>query len=252
MSIVLVPPADSSQELVRTLGSAGARCITWPGLLIEPPADASPLREAIENLFGYDWVVLKNLRAASYFLQALRQQRSPDALDTLRVAAVGQITFEKAAGFQIHVDIALERFATAEIYDAVQSYVGDKESTRLNILSPSANVTREAFEEQFAAGGARVDSVAAYQTTPDSIQLTRLKALLAADSVDRVVFTSTAQLDEFACVFDTDDLGRLLSGIQVACLDQEIATIARRFGLSESVWPPQASFDSLAELVNSS
>jgi len=251
MSTVLVS-ADSSQELVRTLERAGARCLAWPGLLIEPPADASPLREAIENLFGYDWVVLKNLRAANYFLQALRQQRTPDALDTLRVVAVGQITSEKAAEFQIHVDIALERFATAEIYDAVQSYVGNKESTRLNILSPSANVIREAFEEQFAAGGARVDSVAAYQTTPDSIQLTKLKALLTGDSVDQIVFTSTAQLDEFAGVFDTDDLGRLLGGISVACLDQEIATIARRFGLSESVWPPQASFDSLADLVNSS
>ena len=116
MSTVLVSPADSIQELVRTLESAGARCITWPGLLIEPPDDASPLREAIENLFGYDWVVLKNLRAANYFLQALRQQRTPDALDTLRVVAVGQITSEKGAEFQIHVDIALERFATAEVF----------------------------------------------------------------------------------------------------------------------------------------
>ena len=111
---------------------------------------------------------------------------------------------------------------------------------------------REAFEEQFAAGGARVDSVVAYQTTPDSIQLTKLKALLTGEAVDRIVFTSTAHLDEFACVFDTDDLGRLLSGIPVACLDQETATIARKFGLSEAVWPPQASFDSLADLVNSS
>jgi uroporphyrinogen-III synthase len=250
MSTVLVSPADSSQALVRTLDSAGARCLTWPALLIEPPDDTSPLGEAIENLFGYDWLILKNVRSAEYFLKALQQQRAPDALDTLRVVALGQSTSEKAAEFQVHVDIAFERFANAEIYDAVQSYVGDK-GARLNILAPSANVIRESFEEQFAAGGARVDSIAAYRTTSDSIQLTKIKALLTGEAIDCAVFTSTAEFDELACVFDTDDLARFLRQVTIICADQSTAQAASDFGLRQTLVPAEPSMDEVANLIKS-
>jgi len=249
MATVLVSSIEPNAILREALKCAGARCITWPRLYIDAPKDDSRLAEAIGNLFGYDWVILKNLRAAHYFLRALQQQHSPDALDTTRVLAVGQITAEQAIELQIHVDIALDRFATAEICDSVRSYVTDNDVARLNILSPSAQVTRETFEEQFEAAGARIDSVATYQTTPDFDHLVRLKALLAGEAIDCVVFTSADEIDEFAAVFDTDDLLRLLSAVSVICLDGPIAKAAKRFGLSQTIIPSRPSFEAVADLI---
>ncbi|HYX29523.1 MAG TPA: uroporphyrinogen-III synthase [Pyrinomonadaceae bacterium] len=248
MTGVLISPRDSNRPLVGALENSDSRCITWPRLCIDAPRDDARLIEAIEHLFGYDWVILKNLRAAHYFLKAL-QQHSPDPLDSLRVLAVGQTTAEKLAELQNHVDIVLERFATSEIYDAVRRYVGDDESTRLNILVPGANVFREAFEEQFAAAGARVDSVAAYQTTPDLDHLTRLKALLAGEAIDYVVFACADEIDELAAVFDINDLQRVLGAVSVVCLDESIVKAAKLFGLAKVIAPSRPSFEAVTDLI---
>ena len=248
MTSVLISPGHSNRTLASALQNLDTRCLTWPRLYIDAPRDDAHLSEALENLFGYDWVILKNLHAADYFLRAFRQ-RSPDALDTSRVLAVGQITAERAAELQIHVDIVLERFAAAEIYDAVRKYVGDDESARLNVLVPSASVIREAFEEQFEAAGARVDSVTTYQTTPDFDQLTRLKALLAGEAIDYVVFTSADEIDEFAAVFDTDDLPRVLGAVSIICLDESMVKAAKRFGLSQAIAPSRPSSEAVAHLI---
>ena len=125
-------------------------------------------------------------QAAEYFLRAFLQSYPAEALDTSRVVAVGANTAAKAGEFRIHVDIALERFATGDIYDAIKSYVGDNDCARLNLLVPSAKLIREAFEEQFEAAGARVDSVAAYRTTSGQAEEARsdLESLAANDFSD--------------------------------------------------------------------
>ena len=249
MSTVLVSPADPNRDLSATLERSGIRCIRSPRLQVGTPCDGSQLRDAIENIFGYDWLILKNPRAAEYFVHSFLADHRQDELDELRILTIGSETTDQANRFQIHVDIAIERFAIDTVCEALKDYVGDVEPARLNVLVPNANISRELFEEQLEAGGARVDSVAAYRTCSNADELTKLKALLAGGGIDGVTFSSASSIDEFACVFDTDDLPRLLQGVEVFCADHLTMPAANEFGLSRTLMPSAPSAESLADLI---
>src|SRR5215831_1061770 len=141
---ILTSPFD--HELAAALERSGARVSIWPPVKMSAPADDSSMREAIENLFGYDWLILKNLRAAEYFLRAFFLKHNAEELDELRVLTIGSPAAEKFTESQLHVDIMLEEFRHGSIYAEIESYVGDSAAlSRHNLLVPSANITVESF-----------------------------------------------------------------------------------------------------------
>lgn len=248
---VLVSPSD--RELATALERSGARVSLWPQAEIDALAEDAALQEAIENLFGYDWLILKNARAAEYFLRAFFLKHRTEELDELRVLTIGTQTAEKLAQAQVHVDIALEEFLPAAVYREIESYVsqgGDSASlSRQNLLVPSASIITESFEDSFLNAGARVDGVAAYQTCAERRELIRLRTLLTGGGIDFVAFTGTLAIAEFAELFDTDDLGRALAGIKVVCLDQATSDLARKYGLSEMLVPSKSSIAALVQMI---
>jgi uroporphyrinogen III methyltransferase / synthase len=250
MISVLIPPDSSNHALAIELENSGARVFTWPGLEINAPVDDSHFRDAIENIFGYDWLIFKNARAAEHFMRGFLEARPLEELDDLRVLAIGADSTETMSEFHVHLDITLERFATGRVFDEIQSYVGDGGIARLNILVPSARLRREIFEDQLANAGGRVDSVAAYRTCAEPDQLARLTALFAGGGIDCVTFTSASAVDQFACLFDTDDLLRLLNGVTVVCVDQATAGAAKEFGLAHAPIPSKPTPKHLADLIH--
>ena len=250
MISVLIPPDSSNPALAVQLENSGARVYKWPGLEINAPLDDSKFRDAIENVFGYDWLIFKNARASEHFMRSFLEARPLAELDDLRVLTIGADSTEKTSEFHVHVDITVERFATDRVFDEIQSYVGENGAAHLNILVPSANIHREFFADQLAEAGARVDLVAAYRTCAYPDQLARLTALFAGGGIDGVTFTSASAIDQFACLFDTDDLPRLLNGVLVLCVDQATASTAREFGLAHTLMPSKLSEPQLSDFIH--
>src|SRR5215468_12077882 len=80
-------------EIAPALREHGFNVITWPGVLILPPQSFAMLDEAIENLFGYDWLIFVNEDAAHFFLERFAKQgHDISELDSLRVCAIGEKT----------------------------------------------------------------------------------------------------------------------------------------------------------------
>jgi uroporphyrinogen-III synthase len=242
MISVLLSPYVADRELATSLERAGARVWAWPELAIDNPDNEASLSEAISNLFGYDWLILKHAQAADYFLRRFLTEHQPEELEALRVLTIGPEAAEKASELHVHVDIALDRFSNARLFSEIDSYCDNLQSlARLNFLVPSASVTREHFEQQLEDAGARVDSVATYRTCSDGTKLTELRTLLIGGAVDCLAFTNPSAISEFAALFDTDDLGRLLAGVAIACRDTATNAAANEFGLTETLRPSDAS-----------
>ena len=250
MISVLLSPSEADRELAAPLEKSGARVWTWPALAIDEPGDDSSLSEAINNLFGYDWLILKNAHAADYFLGSFLRDHQPEELEELRVLTIGSEAAEKASARRVHVDITLDRFANAKLYSEIESYCENRESlARLNFLVPSASVTRERFEQELEDAGGRVDSVNAYQTCSDDRHLAQIKALLAGGGIDCVSFAKPSAISEFAELFDTDDLARLLAGVTIAGRDEATRAVAIEFGLTETLRPLEPSVRALVNLI---
>src|ERR1044071_9623465 len=70
-TIVITRARAQSAEFVAELERLGARVISCPTIEIVEPESYALLDEAIENLYGYDWLIFTSVNGVDYFLRRL-------------------------------------------------------------------------------------------------------------------------------------------------------------------------------------
>ncbi|HEX8556880.1 MAG TPA: uroporphyrinogen-III synthase [Pyrinomonadaceae bacterium] len=251
-TVLITRARAQAAEFAAELESYGARVVACPTIEIVPPASYAQLDEAIDNLFGYDWLLLTSANAAEHFLARLEASgKDVSELDGLRVCAIGEATAERLVAAHVHVDLVPEKSRAEGVFDALEIYLGGRAQFEgLNFLLPRAAVARDFLPRALEAAGARVDVVEAYRTVrPETTERARAEALLVGGGVDCVTFTSPSTVHNFAQLFDTRDLRPLLPGVRVACIGAVTAEAAAEYGLRADVAPAEASARALARAV---
>jgi uroporphyrinogen III methyltransferase/synthase len=251
-TIIITRALAQSAEFASELERLGARVISCPTIEIVEPESFAPLDEAIENLYGYDWLVFTSVNGVDFFLRRLEKlghERS--GLDELRVCAIGEATAVRLREAQVHVDVVPEHFKAEGVYNAIESYVGGSAAlNRLNFLIPRAAVARDYLPRTLEEAGARVDVVPAYRTVrPHTQQRGRVEAMLAGGAVDCITFTSSSTVTNFAQLFDTTDLSQLLAGVHVACIGDITAATAAEFNLRTHIMPKEYTVPALTRVI---
>jgi uroporphyrinogen III methyltransferase/synthase len=234
------------------LESFGARVVACPTIEIAPPPSYAQLDEAIDHLFGYDWLVLTSTNAVEHFLARLEALgKDVSELDGLRVCAIGEATTEQLVAAHVHVDVVPEKSRAEGVFAALESYLGGREHFEgLNFLMPRAAVARDFLPRAIVEAGARVDVVTAYLTVrPETTHRARTEALLVGGGVDCVTFTSPSTVKNFAQLFDTRDLRPLLEGVRVACIGGVTAETVSEYGLRADIVPAESNARALARAV---
>ena len=253
-TILIAPDDAQTRELTVELTRHGARVIAWPKIEIIDPESFAALDEAIQNLFGYDWLVFANPNAAGFFLRRLQNLgHEISELDALRVCALDDATRQQLEESQVHVDLVPETFATDGVMAALETYNGGRESLRgLNFLLPRAAISRDYLRQALEDAGARVDVVSAYRTAGShNSELVQLSVLLEGGGIDCLVFTSPANLRAFSQALDTNDLVRLLKEVAVVCVGPATADAATEFGLRAEITLAQSPNPELARAIES-
>lgn len=248
---VLIAPSVAG-ELATELEHRGARILTWPKLDPGHLANYASLDEAIENLFGYDWIIFRNFNAADFFLRRFQELgRDISVLDALRVCAIGEATTKRLDEAQVHIDVNPDRLSSEAAFTAIETYVGGRDSFGgLNFLIPRAAISRDSLARTIEDAGARVDEVTTYRTcSADNADLAQIKGLLTGGGIDCVAFAAPAEVLELAVVFDTNDLNRLLQGTAVACIDESTTKTATEFGVHGDSWPTETTIEALAQAI---
>src|SRR5215212_8967003 len=92
-TVVITRARAQSAEFVAELERLGARVVGCPTIEIVEPESFAPLDEAIENLYGYDWLILTSVNGVDHFLRRLEKLgHDRSELDELRVCAIGEAT----------------------------------------------------------------------------------------------------------------------------------------------------------------
>jgi uroporphyrinogen III methyltransferase/synthase len=251
-TIVITRARAQAQEFAAELERYGARVVECPVIEIVEPESYGPLDEAIDNLYGYDWLIFTSVNGVDHFLrrfQALGHDVSE--LDELKVCAIGTATADRLRDWFIHVDVIPDQFKAEGIFAALASYAGGRENLRgSNFLIPRAAVARDYLPRALEEAGARVDVVAAYRTVrPQTTSRAALEALLVGGGVDCVTFTSSSTVVNFAQLFDTTDLGPLLDGVTIACIGDITASAAAEYGLRVDIQPAEYTTRALARAI---
>ena len=251
-TVILTRARAQASEFAAKLEGYGARVVACPVIEIVEPESYAPLDEAIENLFGYDWLVFTSTNGVEHFLRRLAARGlDVSELDELRVCAIGAATAERLGEAHVHVDVVPEQFKAEGVYAALESFVGGREElSQKNFLIPRAAVARDYLPRALEEAGARVDVVAAYRTVrPETTERARVEAMLVGGAVDCITFTSSSTVTNFAQLFDTTDLGELLSGVTVACIGDITATTAADYGLQTDIQPAEFTTNALARAI---
>jgi uroporphyrinogen III methyltransferase/synthase len=250
-TIVITRARPQADEFVSELERFGARTIICPTIEISAPESYDRLDEAIDHLFGYDWLVFTSVNGVDYFLRRLQTAgHDVSKLDELKVCAIGDATAEKLRVAHIHVDVVPNEFKAEGVFDALVQYLGGTEALDgLNFLIPRAAVARDFLPKALAGAGARVDVVAAYRSVlPDNVDRGRIAAMLTG-SADCIAFTSSSTVKNLAQLFDTQDLSEVLAGITVACIGDITAQTATEHGLQTEIQPDQFTIPALAQAI---
>jgi uroporphyrinogen III methyltransferase/synthase len=251
-AVMITRAREQAAEFASALERYGARVVYCPTIEIAPPESYAALDEAVENLFGYDWLVFTSANAVEHFMRRLEAAgKDVSELDELRVCAVGDATAGRLADARVHVDLVPQKFQAEGVFTALENFLGGRAALAgLNFLLPRAAAARDFLPRALEAAGARADCVTAYRTVrPETTGRARVEALLVGGGVDCVTFTSSSTVHNFAQLFDTRDLRPLLSGVRVACIGEVTARTAAEYGLRTDILPSESTAPSLARAV---
>lgn len=250
-TVVITRAQSQAEEFVTELERFGADVVLCPTIEIRELESYSRLDEAIEHLYGYDWLIFTSVNGVDYFFRRFKAGgRETSDLDELKVCAIGEATAEKLRELHVHVDVVPEEFKAEGVYSALERFIGGTENLAgLNVLIPRASVARDFLPQALEKAGARVDVVPAYRTAlPEDIDRGRVAAMLSGGA-DCIAFTSSSTVKNLALLFDTQDLSTALSGVVIACIGDITTTTAADFGLQVKIQPEQFTIPSLARAI---
>ena len=250
-TVVVTRAAAQAGEFVAELETYGAKVIICPTIEIAEPESYERLDEAIDHLYGYDWIIFTSANAIDFFLRRLKTRGvNAEELDEIKVCAIGQASADKLRDAHVHVDVIPTEAKAEGVFAALSEFVGGNEQLQgLNILIPRAAVGRDYLPKSLEAAGARVDVVTAYRTVvPEHLDRGRLSAMLAG-SADCIAFTSSSTVKNLALLFDTHDLSKILGCLVIACIGDVTAATAAEYGLQVHVQPAQSTVKDLARAI---
>jgi hydroxymethylbilane synthase len=208
------PQAAVLADALTALGAAAIRC---PVIAIEPLA-VDPA--ALQDLGGYDWVVLTSANGVDRLRELLRKAHRHFPAG-LKVAAIGSETAARADEAGMAPTVVPQRFIAEEVADALSAVM----TPGVRILLPRAAGARDVLPEQLRSRGAQVDVLETYRAVPPADVRPRLAACLP--DVDMVTFTSSSTVRHFVDAL----AGALPDRVIVACIGPITAQTARELGL---------------------
>jgi uroporphyrinogen III methyltransferase/synthase len=250
-TIVITRAQNQAAEFVTELEQYGAKVLLCPTIEIRELESYERLDEAIEHLYGYDWLIFTSVNGVEHFFKRLEAgDRDASDLDELKVCAIGEATAERLRDLHVHVDVIPEEFKAEGVFAALERFVGGKAALRnLNVLIPRASVARDYLPKALEQAGARVDVVPVYRTSlPQNLDRGRVAAMLSG-SGDCIAFTSSSTVRNLARLFDTQDLSEALAGVVIACIGDITATTAVDYGLEVKIQPQEFTIPALARAI---
>ena len=250
-TIVVTRASSQAGDFINALEGFGATVISCPTIEIAEPESYERLDEAIDHLYGYDWIIFTSANGVEYFLRRLLTRGvGIEELDEVKVCAIGEATADKLRDAHVHVDLIPAQAKAEGVFAALSEFAGGHEQINgLNVLIPRAAVGRDYLPKSLAEAGARVDVVNAYRTVvPENLDRGRLSAMLAG-SADCMAFMSSSSVKNLALLFDTHDLEEKLRGLAIACIGDVTAATAVDYGLRVDIQPDETTSTALANAI---
>lgn len=240
--IVVTRATEQAPALSGRLRELGAEVFEVPAVRIAR-LDLDPLREALEELSGYDWLVFTSRNGVTLFWeQLLVSGRDARSLAGLRIAAVGAATAGALLEHGIAVDVIPERFVAEGLIDALRER-GDVGGAR--VLHVGAEGARDVLRVGLEELGTDVTLLPVYRSVPQPEGAENLRAALEHGEVGLVTLTSASAVTGLIDAVGED----AARGVSAASIGPITSEAARNAGLDVAIEATESTIDGLVDAI---
>lgn len=241
--VVVTRAREQASELKRLLEDSGAQVLQFPTIEIAPPLSFESLDRAVDE--RYDWLIFTSQNGvAAYFERLFLRGKDVRALAGTKIAAVGQSTAADLRTRGIAPDVIPERFISTELLPLLAE---DQHGIRTAVIR--AETGNDDLLTELRRRGGEVDLAVAYRNLAADIDLEELHALIEADAIDAVTFTSASTVDHFLAKLTDEERTRILQHATIASIGETTSAAIRRYGKEPDVVAKNATIQDLHDAV---
>ena len=241
VGVLVTRPRPQVETLVSGLEALGAEVHVHPVIEIVPPEDDAPLRAALADLDGFDWIVLTSTNAVEAVVSV---RPRPWPAGGCRVGVVGAATRRALESRGIQADLVPPEFTAEGLARSLVDLLGGSlEGCR--ILFPRAREGRETLPRVLGRHGAHVHVVEAYRTVPCGHEKPALEACLSQGRIRVLTFASPSAVRAFDELAGTD----ATRAIGAVCIGPITAQEARTLGYRVLAVPSDHTAEGLIDAI---
>lgn len=215
--------------------------VAIPLLAFQPVQDGARLKELLEKLDSYDWLIFTSNTTVETFFAILPEQKKIRA----RVAAIGEKTAKALEEKGIHVQFIPTEYVAEGFVKEFLPMVGSGEK----VLIPKGNLARDVIASSLREKGVIADEVTIYETYFPGESRKELLETLKSQRLDILCFTSPSTVDHFMSVVDEYGLRENIRDCVIACIGPIARQRAEKHGLKVNVMPDVYTVPKLIDAV---
>lgn len=207
--------------------------------------DLDGLRDAIEQIASYEWVVFSSPDAVAIFWdQLVLAGRDTRALATAKVACVDPATAASLLDHGITVDVVQDKFEPTALLDVLSEHA---DIPGASLLYVAEDATAESFGRDLEQAGAVVTSLALYREIPIEKPMERFRRTMGDRHSAVVVAMSPGAAEDYVRAAGEHAIG----SVPAAAYDAATAAVLRDAGIEVVIEPSRPSADALVEAIRS-
>ena len=193
--IVVTRTRKQAGALSFELDALGADVMELPTIRIEPPKDVRSFAELVQDSHAYDWIVFTSPNGVNAFFDMFyKLYEDAREIGGVRIAAGGPATAQRVKEFRLQVDLMPEDYVAESI---VKAFKKECSIEHLRVLLVRPEVARDVVAVELMKQGAIVDEALAYQTVPETNDVSGGIAKFKAEGADMITFTSSSTVENF-------------------------------------------------------
>lgn len=232
--ILVTRSQHQSHELSEKIMDLGGEPVEFPLIRLIPPRNDQPLKQALQRLSDFDWVIFTSVNGVQFFFDYLRQMKIDiRKLANAKLVAVGK----KTADALIERGLLVEQIPQAYYAEALVEHLRPIVRAGEKVLIPRTNIARSLIPDQLSQMGCQVEAVDAYETVVDGQNAEQIVHQLKARKIDAITFTSSSTVRYFVQVVSElfVEWPEWIKDVKVACIGPVTAKTAQKYGFQVDV-----------------
>jgi uroporphyrinogen-III synthase len=242
---VLVPRGKKeAKSFSRLLESFGGIPIEIPLIAFRPVELNDKLRQLLETLHTYDWIIF----TSKVTVETLLSLMGPDKLPSLpKIAVIGKKTEEVLRAKGLEAEFFPSEFVAETFVEEFLPYI----QSGMKVCIPKGNLAREYISDSLKKVGAIVDEAIVYETYMPQESRDLLAEMIAKDQLDILMFTSTSTVDHLMSVVEEFQLKKHLETCLIGCIGPVTENKLKSYGLTVHASPKVYTVEEMINSMNS-